>query len=120
MDLLDDHIHAGVNYFATTQEIVREWQAMWEDTLGFEATKKDFAAEWKDFNVENKGLLWRDVDNEEKLVKEKQFNANCHKEWEDACERTNRELKAVCDEIVRLKGEKTKENDEHECMVCAY
>ncbi|MFS7905865.1 hypothetical protein Hanom_Chr01g00052661 [Helianthus anomalus] len=25
MDLLDDHIHAGVNFFATSQEIAREW-----------------------------------------------------------------------------------------------
>ncbi|MFS7946114.1 hypothetical protein Hanom_Chr06g00532241 [Helianthus anomalus] len=116
MDLLDDHIHAGVNYFATTQEIVREWQVMWEDTLEFKATKKYIASEWKAFNVENKGLLWRVIDNEEKLVKEKQFNANCQKECEDACERTNRELKDVCDDIVRLKGEKTKENDGHECM----
>ncbi|KAM0049591.1 hypothetical protein Hdeb2414_s0008g00287691 [Helianthus debilis subsp. tardiflorus] len=102
MDLLDDHIHAGVNYFATTQEIVREWQAMGEDTLEFEATKKDF-----------------------KLAKEIQFNADRQKEWEVVCERTIRELKAAHDEaardeIVRLKGEKTKESDEHEHMVVAY
>ncbi|MFS7904091.1 hypothetical protein Hanom_Chr01g00031861 [Helianthus anomalus] len=28
MDLLDDHIHAGVNFFATSQEIARGWQLM--------------------------------------------------------------------------------------------
>ncbi|MFS7902359.1 hypothetical protein Hanom_Chr01g00010381 [Helianthus anomalus] len=27
-DLKDDHIHAGVNFFATSQEIVREWKLM--------------------------------------------------------------------------------------------
>ncbi|KAM0008274.1 hypothetical protein Hdeb2414_s0008g00294011 [Helianthus debilis subsp. tardiflorus] len=120
MDLLDDHIHAGVNYFATTQEIVREWRAMGEDTLEFEAAKKEFAAEREAFNVEKKGLLWRVADNEEKLAKEKQFNVDRQKEWDAACERTNRELKAAHDERLRLKGEKAKESDEHECVVAAY
>ncbi|KAJ0601742.1 hypothetical protein HanPSC8_Chr03g0117801 [Helianthus annuus] len=45
MDLLDDHIHAGVNFYATCQEIVKEWQLMGEDTLEFEATKKELAKE---------------------------------------------------------------------------
>ncbi|KAL9991768.1 hypothetical protein Hdeb2414_s1257g00999891 [Helianthus debilis subsp. tardiflorus] len=87
---------------------------MGEDTLEFEAAKKEFAAEREAFNVEKKGLLYRVADNGEKLAKEKQFNADCQKEWEVACERTNRELKAARDEIVRLKGEKAKESDEHE------
>ncbi|KAJ0644843.1 hypothetical protein HanOQP8_Chr16g0616921 [Helianthus annuus] len=39
-DLLDDHIHAGVNSFATSQEIVREWKLMGEETLEFENDKK--------------------------------------------------------------------------------
>ncbi|KAJ0719512.1 hypothetical protein HanLR1_Chr08g0282581 [Helianthus annuus] len=120
MDLLDDHIHAGVNYFATTQEIVRKWQAMGEDTMEFEAARKEFAAEREAFNAEKKGLLWRVADNEEKLAKEKQFNAGRRKEWEQACERTNGELKAARDEIVRLKGEKAKESDEHERAVVVY
>ncbi|MFS7962330.1 hypothetical protein Hanom_Chr08g00725391 [Helianthus anomalus] len=80
MDLLDDHIHAGVNYFATTQEIVREWQAMGEDTMEFEAARKEFVAKREAFNAEKKGLLWRVADNEEKLAKEKQFNADRQKE----------------------------------------
>ncbi|MFS7938069.1 hypothetical protein Hanom_Chr05g00435161 [Helianthus anomalus] len=41
MDLFDDHIHAGVNFYATCQEIVREWQAMGEDTLEFEVAEKE-------------------------------------------------------------------------------
>ncbi|KAJ0694157.1 hypothetical protein HanPI659440_Chr15g0605621 [Helianthus annuus] len=61
MDLLDDHIHAGVNFYATTQDIMREWQAMGEDTMEFEAAKRDFAAEREAFNAEKKGLLWRVV-----------------------------------------------------------
>ncbi|MFS7961400.1 hypothetical protein Hanom_Chr08g00714551 [Helianthus anomalus] len=120
VDLLDDHIHAGVNFYATTQEIVMEWQAMREDTMEFEAAKRDFAAEREAFNAEKKGLLWRVANSEEKLAKEKQFNADQQKEWEAACERTNRELKAARDEIVRLKGEKTKQSDEHERAVAIY
>ncbi|MFS7936663.1 hypothetical protein Hanom_Chr05g00418421 [Helianthus anomalus] len=76
MDLLDDHIHAGVNFYATYQEIVREWQLMGEDTLEFEVAKKELAEEREKFNVEKKGLLWRVSDAEDKLAKEKQFNAN--------------------------------------------
>ncbi|KAM0010128.1 hypothetical protein Hdeb2414_s0080g00780081 [Helianthus debilis subsp. tardiflorus] len=101
MDLLDNHIHVGVNYFSTTQEIVREWHAMGKDTLEFEAAKKEFAAEREAFNAEKKGLLWRVADNEEKLAKEKPFNANHQKEWEDACERTNQELKSTRDEVIK-------------------
>ncbi|KAJ0615957.1 hypothetical protein HanRHA438_Chr02g0084141 [Helianthus annuus] len=56
MDLLDDHIHAGVNFYATSQEIVREWQLMGEDTLEFEAAKKALAEEREKFNAEKKGL----------------------------------------------------------------
>ncbi|KAF5814046.1 hypothetical protein HanRHA438_Chr03g0116731 [Helianthus annuus] len=105
MDLLDDHIHVG---------------AMGEDTMEFEAAKREFAAEREAFNAEKKGLLWRVADGEEKLVKEKQFNADRQKEWETAYERTNRELKAARDEIVRLKGEKTKQSNEHERAIAVY
>ncbi|KAJ0524679.1 hypothetical protein HanHA300_Chr09g0303291 [Helianthus annuus] len=42
------------------------------------------------------------------------------KEWESACERSNRELKAARYEIVQLKGEKTKQSDEHEQDVAVY
>ncbi|MFS7980071.1 hypothetical protein Hanom_Chr10g00935051 [Helianthus anomalus] len=70
-DLLDDHIHAGVNFFATSQEIVREWKLMGEDTLEFENAKKAFAEEREKFNAERKGLLWRVSDEEQKLAQEK-------------------------------------------------
>ncbi|MFS7968368.1 hypothetical protein Hanom_Chr09g00796601 [Helianthus anomalus] len=100
-----------------TQEIMREWLAMGEDTLEFEASKREFAEEREAFNAEKKGLLWRVVDGENKLAKEKQYNADCQKEWESACERSNRELKAAHDEVIRLKGEKTKLSDEHEQAV---
>ncbi|MFS7933255.1 hypothetical protein Hanom_Chr04g00377551 [Helianthus anomalus] len=57
MDLLDDHIHAGVNFFATSQEIAREWQLMGGgDTLEFEAAKKAFAEEREKFNAKKNGL----------------------------------------------------------------
>ncbi|MFS7945241.1 hypothetical protein Hanom_Chr06g00521861 [Helianthus anomalus] len=71
MDLLDDHIHDGVNFYATCQEILREWQLMGEDTLEFEATKKELAEEREKFNAEKMGLLWRVSDAEDKLAKEK-------------------------------------------------
>ncbi|KAJ0605995.1 hypothetical protein HanHA300_Chr02g0069201 [Helianthus annuus] len=74
IDLLDDHIHAGVNFFATSQEIAREWQLMGKDTLEFEAAKKALAEEREKFNAEKKGLSWRVADAAEKLAKEKQFN----------------------------------------------
>ncbi|KAF5806534.1 hypothetical protein HanRHA438_Chr05g0231671 [Helianthus annuus] len=96
LDLLDDHIHAGVNFFATSQEITREWQLMGEDTLEFENVKKAV------------------TDAEEKLAKEKQLNVNKQKDWEVACERTNKELQAQRDAIVRLSGEKKKISDEAE------
>ncbi|KAM0026151.1 hypothetical protein Hdeb2414_s0020g00554801 [Helianthus debilis subsp. tardiflorus] len=72
------------------------------------------------FNADKKGLLWRVADAEEKLAKEKQYNVDCQKEWENACERSNRELKAALDEIVKLKGEETKQSDEHEQAVAVY
>ncbi|KAJ0518505.1 hypothetical protein HanRHA438_Chr11g0517431 [Helianthus annuus] len=62
LDLLDDHIHAGVNFFATSQEIAREWQLMGEDILEFENVKKAFAEEREKFNAEKKGLAWRVAD----------------------------------------------------------
>ncbi|MFS7903427.1 hypothetical protein Hanom_Chr01g00023901 [Helianthus anomalus] len=71
---------------------------MGEDTLEFEAAKKELGEERETFNAEKKGLLWR----------------------ESACERSNRELKATRDEVVRLKGEKTKLSDEHEQAVALY
>ncbi|KAJ0789721.1 hypothetical protein HanPI659440_Chr05g0206811 [Helianthus annuus] len=114
LDLLDDHIHAGVNFFATSQEITRKWQLMGEDTLEFENAKKAFAEEREKFNAEKKGLAWRVTDAEEKLAKEKQLNVNKQKDWEVACERTNKELQAQRDAIVRLSGEKKKINDEAE------
>ncbi|KAF5806151.1 hypothetical protein HanRHA438_Chr05g0227091 [Helianthus annuus] len=86
VDLLDDHIHVGVNFYATSQEIAREWQLMGEDTLEFEAAKKALAEEREKFNAEKKGLAWRVADVDDKLAKEKQFNANKQKEWEIACE----------------------------------
>ncbi|KAM0013319.1 hypothetical protein Hdeb2414_s0044g00741851 [Helianthus debilis subsp. tardiflorus] len=58
-DRLDDHVHAGVNFFATSQEIVREWKLMGEEILEFENDKKVFAEEREKFNAEKKGLLWR-------------------------------------------------------------
>ncbi|MFS8021505.1 hypothetical protein Hanom_Chr16g01428151 [Helianthus anomalus] len=66
------------------------------------------------FNAEKKGLLWRVSDAEDKLAKEKQFNANKQKEWETACERTNHEMENARDQIVKLKGEMTKLSDEQE------
>ncbi|MFS7927799.1 hypothetical protein Hanom_Chr04g00313371 [Helianthus anomalus] len=96
IDLLEDHIHVGVNFFSTSQEIAREWQLMGEDKLEFEAAKKVVA------------------DAEDKLAKEKQLNVNKQKEWEIACERTNRELQTQRDTIVRLLGEKTKISNEAE------
>ncbi|KAM0049003.1 hypothetical protein Hdeb2414_s0008g00280841 [Helianthus debilis subsp. tardiflorus] len=114
LDLLDDHIHAGINFYATCQEVVREWQLMGEDTLEFETAKKELAEEREQFNAGRKGLLWRVSDAEEKLAKEKQLNANKQKEWETACERTNREMQAARDQIVKLKGEKTQISNEQE------
>ncbi|KAM0064468.1 hypothetical protein Hdeb2414_s0003g00103281 [Helianthus debilis subsp. tardiflorus] len=114
MGLLDDRIHTGVNFYATSQEIVREWQLMGEDTLKFEAAKKALAEEREKFNAEKKGLAWRVVVAEDKLAKEKQFNSNEQKEWEIACERTKREMQTQRDQIVMLSGEKTKISDEAE------
>ncbi|MFS7947315.1 hypothetical protein Hanom_Chr06g00546831 [Helianthus anomalus] len=114
MDLLDDHIHVGVNFFATSQEIAREWQLMGEDTLEFEAAKEAFVEERENFDAEKKGLAWRVADAEEKLAKERQLNADKQKDWEVSCERKNKEMQTQRDAIVRLSGEKRKINDEVE------
>ncbi|KAJ0463404.1 hypothetical protein HanHA300_Chr14g0515301 [Helianthus annuus] len=111
----DDLPHAP--HWTLTQGNGRRWgRTQWSLKLLIGS----FAAEREAFNAEKKGLLWRVADNEEKLAKEKQFNADRQKEWEAACERTNRELKAARDEIVRLKGEKTKQSDEHERAIAVY
>ncbi|KAJ0663938.1 hypothetical protein HanLR1_Chr13g0486541 [Helianthus annuus] len=98
----------------TQREIVREWKLMGEETLEFENDKKAFAEKREKFNAEKKGLLWRVSDAEKKLVQEKQVNSNKQKEWEVACERTNKELQSQRDAIVRLSGEKKKISDEAE------
>ncbi|KAF5754656.1 hypothetical protein HanXRQr2_Chr17g0793731 [Helianthus annuus] len=113
-DLLDDHIHAGVNFFATSQEIVREWKLMGEETLEFENEKKAFAEEREKFTAEKKGLLWRVSDAEQKLAQEKQVNTQKKKDWETACERTNAEMQSQRDAIVKLSGEKKKISEEAE------
>ncbi|KAF5818639.1 hypothetical protein HanXRQr2_Chr02g0068351 [Helianthus annuus] len=68
--LLDDHVRLGVNYFATTQEIVREWRSMGEQIMKFEAEKREFVANREKFNAEKKGFNWRVSDTDEKLAKE--------------------------------------------------
>ncbi|KAL9996637.1 hypothetical protein Hdeb2414_s0683g00935071 [Helianthus debilis subsp. tardiflorus] len=52
------------------------WQLMGDDTLEFEVAKKALAEEREKFNAKKKGLAWRVADAEDKLAKEKQFNAN--------------------------------------------
>ncbi|MFS7935154.1 hypothetical protein Hanom_Chr05g00400121 [Helianthus anomalus] len=59
MDLLDDHIHARVNFYATSQDVAREWQLMGDDTLEFEAAKKALAEEREKINAEKKGETTR-------------------------------------------------------------
>ncbi|KAJ0602150.1 hypothetical protein HanIR_Chr03g0136471 [Helianthus annuus] len=118
--LLDDHVRAGVNFFATSQEILREWRSMGEETLEFEESKKLFAEEREKFNVENKGLQWRVSDAEQKLEEQKQLNVQKQKDWEAACERTNVEMQSQRDAIVRLSGEKTRLADEaHQARLAA-
>ncbi|MFS8004367.1 hypothetical protein Hanom_Chr13g01224921 [Helianthus anomalus] len=82
------------------------WNLMGEDTLDFENAKKVFAEEREKFNAEKKGLAWRVADAEEKLAKEKQLSANKQKDWEAACERTNKEMQTQRDAIIWLSGEK--------------
>ncbi|KAJ0944905.1 putative integrase zinc-binding domain-containing protein [Helianthus annuus] len=118
--LLDDHVRAGVNFFATSQEILREWRSMGEETLEFEESKKLFAEEREKFNAEKKGLQWRVSDAEQKLEEQKQLNVQKQKDWEAACERTNVEMQSQRDAIVRLSGEKTRLADEaHQARLAA-
>ncbi|KAJ0668259.1 hypothetical protein HanPI659440_Chr17g0687101 [Helianthus annuus] len=111
-DLLDDHVRAGVNYFATSQEIVREWRLMGEETVDFENEKRAFAEEKEKFNAEKKGLQWRVSNAEQKLAQEKQVNVQKQRDWEVACERTNAEMQSQRDAIVRLSGEKKEISEE--------
>ncbi|MFS7910794.1 hypothetical protein Hanom_Chr02g00110411 [Helianthus anomalus] len=105
--LLDDHVSAGVHFFATSQEILREWRSMGEETLEFEEAKKSFAEEKEKFNAEKKGLQWRVAEAERKLEEQKQLNEQKQKDWEATCVRTNVEMQSQRDAIVRLSGEKT-------------
>ncbi|XP_022017044.2 uncharacterized protein LOC110916655 isoform X1 [Helianthus annuus] len=105
--LIDDHVTAGVNFFATSQEILREWRSMGEETMAFEEAKKAFAEEKEKFNTEQKGLQWRVTEAERKFEEQKQLNEQKQKDWESACARTNAEMQSQRDAIVRLSGEKT-------------
>ncbi|KAJ0958577.1 hypothetical protein HanPSC8_Chr01g0040511 [Helianthus annuus] len=104
--LLDDHVRAGVNFFATSQEFLREWRSMGEETFEFEESKKLFVDEKEKFNAEKKGLQWRVADAEKKLEEQKLLNDQKQKDWETACARTNVEMQSQRDAIVRLSGEK--------------
>ncbi|KAM0019875.1 hypothetical protein Hdeb2414_s0025g00660851 [Helianthus debilis subsp. tardiflorus] len=105
--LMDDHVRAGVNFFATSQEILREWRSMGEETLEFEESKKAFSEEREKFNAEKKGLQWRVAEAERKLEEQRQLNEQKQKDWESACARTNLEMQSQREAIVRLSGEKT-------------
>ncbi|KAJ0507227.1 hypothetical protein HanIR_Chr11g0503991 [Helianthus annuus] len=118
--LLDDHVRAGVNFFAISQEILREWRSMGEETLEFEEAKKTFSEEREKINTERKGLQWRVADAEQKLEEQKQLNEQKQKDWESACARTNAEMQSQRDAIVRLSGEKTALADEaHQARLAA-
>ncbi|MFS7948129.1 hypothetical protein Hanom_Chr06g00556331 [Helianthus anomalus] len=69
--------------------------------MEFENARKSSATETEAFNSEKKGLMWRVADAEEKLGQEKQLNADHQKDWAAACERTNYELTAARDEVIR-------------------
>ncbi|KAJ0786503.1 hypothetical protein HanOQP8_Chr02g0072001 [Helianthus annuus] len=105
--LMDDHVQAGVNFFATSQEILREWRSMGEDTLEFEEAKKAFSEEKEKFNLEKKWLQWRVAEAERKLEEQKKLNEQKQKDWEAACARTNVEMQSQREAILRLSGEKT-------------
>ncbi|KAJ0899113.1 hypothetical protein HanRHA438_Chr08g0364631 [Helianthus annuus] len=118
--LIDDHVRAGVNFFATSQEILREWRSMGEETLEFEEAKKSFSEEREKFNTEKKGLQWRVAEAERKLEEQKQLNEQKQKDWESACARTNSEMQSQREAIVRLSGEKTTLADEaHQARLAA-
>ncbi|MFS7961290.1 hypothetical protein Hanom_Chr08g00713231 [Helianthus anomalus] len=105
-EMLDEHVRRGVNFFATSQEIVREWRLMGEETAEFDNAQKAFAEEKEKFNSEKKGLLWRVADAEQKFEQEKQVNVQKQLDWEAACERTNAEMRSQREAIIRLSGEK--------------
>ncbi|MFS7948124.1 hypothetical protein Hanom_Chr06g00556281 [Helianthus anomalus] len=88
--------------------------------MEFENARKSSATEREAFNSEKKGLMWRVADAEEKLGQEKQLNADHQKDWAEACERTNRELKAACDEVIRVNAEQTKESQKYDRLSAAY
>ncbi|KAJ0458097.1 hypothetical protein HanIR_Chr15g0781211 [Helianthus annuus] len=119
-ELLDDHVRAGVNFFSTSQEIVREWRSMGEETVEFEDARRAFAEEKEKFNTEKKGLQWRVSEAERKLEQEKQVNVQKQKDWEAACERTNAEMQSQREAIVRLSGEKKELADEaHQARIAS-
>ncbi|MFS7999431.1 hypothetical protein Hanom_Chr12g01166081 [Helianthus anomalus] len=93
-ELLDEHVRFGVNFFATSQEIVSGWRLMGEETTDFEDARKAFVEERERFNAEKKGLQWRVSDAKRKLEQEKQVNIQKQKDWELACERTNAEMQS--------------------------
>ncbi|MFS7991263.1 hypothetical protein Hanom_Chr12g01068721 [Helianthus anomalus] len=88
-ELLDDHVRARVNFFASAQEIVRDWKSMGEETAEFEDAKRALAEDREKFNAEKKGLQWRVVDAEQKLEEQKRINLQKQKDWETACECTS-------------------------------
>ncbi|MFS8035013.1 hypothetical protein Hanom_Chr17g01587991 [Helianthus anomalus] len=93
------------------QKIVTDfWRSMGEDIMDFENAKREFAAKQDTFNSVKKGLNWRVLDAEDKLVKERTLHTERQKEWTLACERSNHDLKAARDEVVKVKGERDAES----------
>ncbi|KAJ0703891.1 hypothetical protein HanPI659440_Chr14g0556511 [Helianthus annuus] len=93
---------------------------MGEDTLEIEYAKRAFSEKREAFNAIRKVCCGGLRMPRRNLQKKNNIMLIARKSGKNACERSNQELKAVRDQIVRLKGEKTKQSDEHEQAVAVY
>ncbi|MFS7936774.1 hypothetical protein Hanom_Chr05g00419711 [Helianthus anomalus] len=96
LDLLDDHIHAGVKFFAPSQEIAREWQLMGRILWNL------------------KTRIRRSLKREKNLMLRRRVCHGGKSRKLPANKQTNKELQTQRDAIVRLSGEKRKISDEAE------
>ncbi|MFS7983975.1 hypothetical protein Hanom_Chr11g00981031 [Helianthus anomalus] len=107
LDLLDDHIHASVNFYATCQEIVREWQLMGEDTLESETAKKELAEEREKLMRKRRGL---------KLKGEKTQTSNEQEEERALYQKRENEYIQRITKLEKIASEKVAENKASEIL----
>ncbi|KAJ0768846.1 hypothetical protein HanLR1_Chr03g0106331 [Helianthus annuus] len=95
--LLDDHVHAGVNFFATSQEILREWRSMGKRPLNLRSRRSRLLKRGKNLMLRRKARVASEQ-------KEKEYVARI-----DKLEVLAQQKATECEDAQRLLAEKAAE-----------